>query len=243
MAAPPAPQHNHSDTGDTDGAGVRADSGLSEHSKAFQDWCHLDPPFDLECSGCCWIYLVNTRQYTTAQDARIVRYGKAATYTACYVDGPQGKNGQNGVVKTNKDPTLGELVDRPFSSSRSYQLYRPIHEGERVDPPPPVVLAMGEPVTARIEAIAVIELRESKHDLQGCQLNYCDAALLELFRATQTGVASDSMKGRCCWPLPVPEPKPKPKPDEPIPKPDVERKPKPKPDVESLTMKMEATGL
>ncbi len=56
---------------------------------------------------------------------------------------------------------------------------------------------MGEPVIARIEAIAANKLREN--DLLGCRLSYGDAALLEIYRESLSGVASYSMLGQCCW--------------------------------------------
>ncbi len=201
MAAQPLePQHNH---GDLDGDGMGVDSGLSEHSERFRTLYDLRPGFDIKCSDCCRAYLVGTRSYTQKHGRRIVKFGGVHTNTPCYVDGAQGNRGVKGVVKTGHDIDLGELVKRPVCGSHSYQLYRSV-PGQQVHLPPG--LAIGENVTARIEAIAAKELRET--DLRGCSLSYGDAALLELYRATLSGVASHSMLGACWWPSTVPTQEP-----------------------------------
>ena len=76
----------------------------------------------------------------------------------------------------------------------SYQIYVPRNQQE------PKKLAFGQQATVRIEAIAVPELNGS-YELDGCYFNYCDAALLELYREKKK---KSSLKGICCSKLPPP---------------------------------------
>lgn len=179
------PEHHHRRAERTLTGDVRVDSGISEHSDNFVRKYTIRPGFDIDCSGCCWEYLTTKRNYDTVQDRRMVKFGNATT--SCYVDGPQGRNGKNGVVKTESDLNLGNLGPRPVQGSFSYQLY-----GRHA----PGGLAVGAEMTATIEAISVNKLKKAQQ-IQNCYFSYADAALLELYREKEE---EPSLRGTCCWP-------------------------------------------
>ncbi len=156
--------------------------------------------FVLNCTACCWSYLLK-RNYRSVNDTvRRVKFDSRAT-TSCLVNGKPGVRRRKpytsfGVVMTYPDLNLSaahQLGPRPFAASITYQLYGTA----------PPALAMDEPMTARIEAISVNVL--TARQMKGSFLNYADAAMLELFRQAKE---KPSLKGRCCWPLvkvPAPE--------------------------------------
>ena len=113
--------------------------------------------------------------------------------TSCYVDGPQGRRGVEGVVKTERDFNLGLIGPRTVNASHSYQLY-----GEAA----PSGLAVGAYMIARIEAISMSKLT-GPAKVQGCYFSYADAALLELYRLKNN---KPSLTGICCWPSQWPVP-------------------------------------
>lgn len=163
------------------------DAGMSDSSTNFQVQYDLNPPFDLNCAGCCFQYLTEDRQYQWVEDIWMVKYDNAVT--SCYVDGKQGKGGAHGVVKTGHDLNLGLIGPRLVNQSHSYQLYGPVA---------PHGLAVGAHMTARIEAIAVTQIT-NRMKVKDCYFSYADATLLELYRQ-QNG--KPSLAGQCCWPPP-----------------------------------------
>lgn len=177
--------HNHEKADQSLSGKIDANSGYSDFSKNFKQWSEVTPTFDITCAGCCWEYLHSRRGYSTAKDARMVKF--KTPVTSCYVDGVQSRNGKNGVVKTGTDINLGKIGPRPVDASHSYQLY-----GKKA----PSGLAVGAHMTARIEAIAVTKLISSDK-VEGCYFNYADAALLELYREKE---GKPSLEGQCCWP-------------------------------------------
>ena len=178
-------QHDHQMAEQSLLGDITVDSGVSDHSRGFRQHYLINPPFNIDCAGCCWQFLVKTRQYGRAPDARMVKFVNA--HTSCYVAGPQGPSGVNGVVKTEKDPNLGVVGPRPFEASHSYQLY---------GPQAPSGLAVGAPLTARIEAISMPVL-SGPAKVRDCYFSYADAALLELYRQQKN---KESLRGKCCWP-------------------------------------------
>ena len=166
---------------------IGIDAGESEHSTAFQQLYHLTVR---NCVGCCWDYLVNERQYQSIYDSfNHVKFSHNPQATvAMYVDGLQRPNHKNGVIKTGHDINLGHPGPRTVKQGHSYQIYVPPNQQG------PNTLALGKKATVRIEAIAVPELKGS-YELDGCYFNYCDAALLELYREEKQ---QRSLKGICC---------------------------------------------
>ena len=124
-------------------------SGQSDASKIFQEVLNNPLNFDITCAECCRKYLVRERGYNSSSSnhTALVIFGKHIQ-TSCYVDGPQGYNGKNYVVKTGHDLNLGVLKKHPVADSCLYQLYAQpnIHH---------TPMALGVPMTVRIEAIAV----------------------------------------------------------------------------------------
>ena len=120
---------------------------------------------------------------------RKVTFGPSSI-TSCEVDGPRGPNGRHGLVVTGHDHNLGQIVSvRPVQSSHSYQFYNNNTNG---------LLALGAALIARVEAIAVNQIHTS-NKLILSYFNYCDAALLELYRV-QLGQAS--LRGNISVPTP-----------------------------------------
>ena len=162
------------------------DTGVSEHTEGFVHWLqnqHIIAHFDINCARCCCHFLVEEREYELInhQMAPCVMFEGQPT-TSCYVDGPQGPAGVNGVVKTPHDLNLGDPTIRPVCTSHSYQFYGPA----------PAALALGQDLTARLEAIAVTQLT-GQGKLRGCYFSYADAALLEVYRSA---CHEDSLRGR-----------------------------------------------
>lgn len=179
--------HNHNIAQQQLGGNVTVDAGVSQHSQEFQQQYQLNPQFELTCTGCCFQYLTQVRQYQWVGDAiRRVKFGNATT--SCYVDGKQGHSGVHGVVKTGVDPNLGQLGPRTVSLSHSFQLYGPVA---------PTGLAVGANMTARIEAIAVNQIT-GRIKVLNCYFSYADATLLELYLQEKN---RPSLNGQCCWPI------------------------------------------
>ena len=150
-------------------------TGVSEHTLRFREWLQeQDIPINVNIHSaiaCCY-FLVEERGYELInhQMEPCVMYG-GQPITSCYVDGPQGPNGKYGVVKTPHSHHLGAPTIRPVCKSHSYQFYGPA----------PAALALGQNLTARLEAIAVTQLT-GQEELSGCYFSYADAALLEVYR-------------------------------------------------------------
>ncbi len=190
-------EHNHQEAQQALPGNVELiDSGLSDQSREFRQLYEINPPFDIECAGCCWQFLVKERRYGRADDARKVKFGNANT--SCYVDGCQGRAGVHGVVKTRQDINLGGCGPRPLQNYHSYQLYGP--------PQALSGLAVGVNLTARIEAISMPGLKaKGAEKIQGCYFSYADAALLELYRENGQPNPLPSLRGQCCWPTQEPQ--------------------------------------
>ena len=161
-------------------------TGVTEHTVRFEEWLqeqNITINVDIRSAMACCHFLVEERGYELInhQMAPCVMYGGQPT-TSCYVDGPQGRNGKYGVVKTPHSRHLGAPTIRPVCQSHSYQFYGPA----------PAALALGQNLTARLEAIAVTQLT-GQEELRDCYFSYADAALLEVYRAASH---KDSLRGR-----------------------------------------------
>ncbi len=141
----------------------------------------IRPTFVLECTACCWSYLCG-RNYRQLNGLRMVKFDDQAN-TSCYVNG---NRGVCGVVMTGYDLNIFPCGPRPVDHSVVYQLYGA----------PPGAIAIGAPMTARIEAIGVRVL--TANHMKGTYLNYADAAMLEVFMEAH---CLPSLKGQCCWPV------------------------------------------
>lgn len=150
-------------------------TGVSEHTENFVAWLRNQPiviNVNYNCARCCCHFLVGERRYQLINHQMECVMFEGQPETSCYVDGPQGHRGRYGVVKTGHDNNLGQTSIRPVNRSHSYQFYGAF----------PDALAIGQDLTARLEAIAVTQLN-GRHKLQSCYLNYADAALLEVYRS------------------------------------------------------------
>ncbi len=181
---PPAPCHLHTfdvpqDMIDLHSGVVLGDCFLKRRNQTL-----IEPPFFLVCTGCCWNYLCG-RNYTQLNGLRMVKFDDQAN-TSCYVNG---NRGVFGVVMTGYEFNFvppAPRGPRPVDHSVAYQLYGA----------PPGAIAIGAPMTARIEAIGVCVL--TANHMRGTYLNYADAAMLEVFREAQR---LPSLEGQCCWPV------------------------------------------
>ena len=166
-------------TGNVPGYLIGIDAGRIHSSNAFVQHYQLAAPFNIDCVGCCWDYLVNARQYQPYYDNfNYVKFSHNPAHVSMYVDGPELAIHSNGKIKTDYDHNLGHPGPRTVKQGHSYQIYVPPNQAG------PDQLALGKQATVRIEAIAVPKLKGC-HELDGCYFNYCDAALLELYRARE----------------------------------------------------------
>ena len=168
--------HNH-----TDAVGVPAHlndlkAGQDQNSTGFQAQYNIQVNWYINCAACCWTYLTQDRNYTTAQGAdNHVRFGQAHdNLVRCYIS-PNTPQNINGQFKTEVDqryryPVLGSLVNN-HSTFRFYK---------DQTAPPQIVIGVPETVTARIESIAIQYVMDEK--IIGSRLCYNHAALCELFR-------------------------------------------------------------
>ena len=171
-------EHNHP-------AAQRLDSGGNADSENFKRQYNIQPNFDLECIGCCYKYLTEDRGYEhVIGNFNQVKYGNAANWTDCFLTG-RTERGTHGQFKTRHDLNLGQLSKRTLQECLTYQFYT----APNINPD---VIAMGVPIKARLESIAVHKV---KPDLvNGSKLNYHNAALLELYREKN---CEESLHGTC----------------------------------------------
>ena len=132
----------------------------------------------INCAACCWTYLTRVRHYAIAQgDDNQVRFRQVHNLVRCFI-APATPGNVNGQFKTDLDPHLGNPV--PGLLVRDYSTFR-FYSNQPI--PAPEQIAIGEPVTARIESIAIQHVRDEK--INGSWLCYNHAALCELFRGTE----------------------------------------------------------
>lgn len=170
--------HNHP-------ASQRLDSGGNDDSENFRRQYDIQPDFDLECIGCCYKYLKEDRGYELViGNFNQVKYGNAANWTDCFLTA-RNEHGTHGQFKTGHDINLGELSRRTIQNCLTYQLYT----APDINPD---VIAMGVPVQARLESIAIQKVKLNL--INGSKLNYHNAALLELYRQKKD---RQSLQGKC----------------------------------------------
>lgn len=158
-------------------------SGLSEDGREFQQMYITDVPFQLDCLGCCFAYLIE-RDYTETPNLSFDRVcysshdlavpgARTGDLVSSFVKVPGGPRGRKGQIATNPDPNLGNMMIRPFQESRTYQLY-----SEAAG-----VLSVGFVAQARMESVAIEVVRPE--ELVEIYFNYADAALVEMYRKEQ----------------------------------------------------------
>ena len=176
------------------GALVGMDAGRDRGSINFNNYYgRLNPNFDINCVACCWQYLTKVRGYQEARNGNFIRvtFGdpRNGEYTNCFLDQCSGNSGQYKTgpdlspqrhMVTTPNGTRKSLLDK----SHTYHLY--------ADHPVQNLIAVGEPVWARIESISVDVLKVN--EITGTSLNYCNAALLELHRQMNR---KGSFVGKC----------------------------------------------
>ena len=161
------------------------DSGGNQDSDDFARQEELDPPFEIKYIEWCFTYLTKCRNYKHIDgNSDQVKFGDAQNWTDCFLAGPKTPGGSKSQFKTGHDLNLGTLSQRPVQNSLTYQFYTKNSE--------PDAIAMGVPITARLESIA-IEMLKPNHVI-GSKLNYHNAALLELYREKKK---LPSLKGTC----------------------------------------------
>ena len=151
------------------------DAGQDENSIGFQNQYNIhDVNWDINCAACCWTYLTQVRNYDVEQGANQVRFGQAHNLVRCFIS-PRTPSNSNGQFKTEEDPQFGYPVLGLLV--RSYSTFR-FYANQQI--PTPEQIAVGTPVTARIESIAIQHVTDRK--IIGSWLCYNHAALCELFR-------------------------------------------------------------
>ena len=161
------------------------DSGETDDSIGFKNKEELNPPFNIKCVDCCFQYLTQIRDYTTVIGNNYqVKYGNAEDWTICYLSGPSKPRGKYSQLKTGKDLNLGQTSERPVQNCLTYQFYTNDRN--------PGSIALGVPLIARLESIAIHFLQPDH--VFGSELNYCNAALLELYRESKS---LPSLQGKC----------------------------------------------
>ena len=142
--------------------------------------------FDITYVTYCWEYLINQRQYAqrNAGNSNRVIHGVCDDYTNCFLDQSQNKNGQYKVYEEGPRARGSQLT--LFGNSRTYHLYWEDPEVQLTS------VALEHPVTAHVVSISVNVLQ--REDIIRTSLNYCNAALLELYREMNN---QDSLQGIC----------------------------------------------
>ena len=171
-------------------------AGQDKNSTEFQALYNIQvTDWYINCAACCWTYLTQTRNYTTAQGANNhVRFGQVRdNLVRCYIS-PNTPQNTHGQFKTEQlgNPVLGGPLVRQYSTFRFYK-----------DQISPEQIAIGVPtkVYARIESIAIPAVEDKK--IIGSQLCYNHAALCELFRERRTPPLN-RLNGVCVTVVPQP---------------------------------------
>ena len=155
----------------------------------------LNVDWDIDCAACCWIYLTKDRKYRCRKqgDSTQVTFGELPAegkWTQCFISPKKREHAQ---FKTSncKDPTYGFVHDLMLKKGCSFQLYS--------EDPKPEPTVIGTTVNAvyvvRMESIGVPSVTDQ--NIQGSCLNYKNAAVLELYRATAKNPPPPPLNGVC----------------------------------------------
>ena len=199
-------------------------AGMTDGGKGFQKNCllykldhpqsksGLTPNFFIDCTPCCWQYLTGQRQYKTFNgnfDRVTFGEGQYVTgniqdgrnYTSCFLNKTtrhkvgQFQTGQlynnNFRIVKNKRSRASNKEPAPKAVVSNHHTYRYYIQGE--DPLlPDDRVSMGVVLSTSLESVGVNVLQND--EISGTSLNYCDAALLELYREA---VGKDTLQGTC----------------------------------------------
>lgn len=158
-------------------------SGRESSNKNFEKWVDKLDRFDLNCVGCCWLYLVTERNYLPVtgafEDNRVeFRHGETTplAQTLMFLD----RHRKEGLVKVDK---LTRNANRTVDQGYTYQFYNNDGEVNSV----PTELSMRTLLPVRLETIQVNVPKAglTAEQLRQCYFHYYDAALLELWRESK----------------------------------------------------------
>lgn len=185
-------------------------SGGNEDSKEFKDRYGLKPSFQLDCSACCWTFLVTKRSYayeTNAGKINLVHFGDPLNLkpqrTLCFLT----CGWEHGRLMTDcSSNPLQHRFRRITHGSNTFQLYT---SGSSE----PTAISMGDSIIARFEGIAFSNVTDDVYDVthvndknvEGVDMNYYDAALMEYFRMKND---QGPLKGKCEYGAENPVPRP-----------------------------------
>jgi len=142
-----------------------------------EEWCSKNK-YDLRCTGCCWRFLTQEREYRTVMGASNdrVTFGESKEYLLCYID--KGRvHGQYRFVDENPDQSKSPTLS---SGGKICKFSRDLSSTSGIK----------EAGVKIVSSIAFNVLKTK--DINGTAVSYYDAAVLEYFR-----VANDksSLKG------------------------------------------------
>jgi len=169
---------------------VDQNAGQDENSIGFQNQYNINVEWYINCAACCWTYLTQIRNYQIQQgnDTRVI-YGQVQNLVQCYI-APRSPQNEHGQFKTYQNDQFGNpvpgLLVRNFSTFRLYSV-QPVERPEQI--------AIGVPVTARIESIAIKAVTDQK--IMGSYLSYNNAALCELYRQNVNHPVLPPLQGTC----------------------------------------------
>ena len=108
----------------------------------------------------------------------------------CYIAPKSRPQNEHGQFKTYQNDQFGNPVPGPLV--RNYGTFR-LYSAQPM--PRPEQIAIGVPVTARIESIAIVAVTDEK--IMGSYLNYNNAALCELYRQNINNPHLPPLQGTC----------------------------------------------
>ena len=154
-------------------------AGQDTKSSTFQQQYHITPEWDVNCTACCWTYLTRTRHYKPTQgEENRVTFGQAdGNWVQCFIS-PKQENSKHGQFKTQREPeSYGRVVAGSLIKKNStFRLYSKDYT------PEPTIIGTSINAVVRVESIAVSCVID--HNIQGSCLNYNNAAILEMYRAS-----------------------------------------------------------
>lgn len=150
--------------------------------------------FELDCVGCCWKYLVDTRNYVPriVNEFEQIDGNKAwiefnqmqapqvqiKPLVLMYLDFPH--QAAKGQLKVSSLDHANATNIKPFEDSHTYQLYK-----NNMEDDVPTVLSMLTEMSIRLQSIRATDRDLTANQLELCYFRYYDAALLELWRESQ----------------------------------------------------------
>ena len=168
---------------------IDLNAGQDENSIGFQQQYNINVDWFINCAACCWTYLTQTRHYQIQQgnDTRVT-FGQQ-NLVQCYI-APRTPQNVHGQFKTFQNDQFGNPVQGLLV--RNYSTFQ-LYSAQQVERPEQI--AIGTPVTARIESIAIIAVTDQK--IMGSYLSYNNSALCELYRERVHDPFLPPLQGTC----------------------------------------------